>query len=176
MKKLKFTKAALSVLVALGLGIGVAWAAGYYPGFPNASAPLPGSLSNVYDTNYASGRQPQTETVTLSQVRAYIFGDTGAGAVTLSSNIGTTYGLYSDITTEALSTANGSNQPLTITNSLVTASSRVDCSLARGTSTVLGALILDVTPTSNAFTIELGNRSGSAAINGTYKIRCIQTN
>lgn len=172
MKKIGLASA-FAVLLATA-----AWAAGYYPGFPAAttsdgSYPLQSTYSNVYDTGFSQGRQPQTVTVTLSQLRAFLYGN-GETAVQTESGLATTTGRLSNILTEALSTANNAFAILTITNSNVIATSSLLCSLGYGTNPVPGALLSTVTPAVGAFTVQLVNKNGTSSLNGTMRVKCLQ--
>lgn len=87
---------------------------------------------------------------------------TGSGlAVTLNKQVGV-------ITTEALTTGAQTSDTYTVTNSLVSSSSRIFCQPMKGSNTVPYAL-LNVTPGTGSFTIQIYNLypAGGGALNGT---------
>ena len=85
------------------------------------------------------------------------------GAATLSKQSGT-------ITSEALTTAAESVYTLTLTNTVVTAASRVFVSADNGTNTQGELSVLRVTPASGSVVILVKNSHASQALNGTIKI------
>jgi hypothetical protein len=87
--------------------------------------------------------------------------DADSGTVTLSSNAGTLSKMAGVITTEALTTAAGAGQALTITNTLAATTSIVLVTRTGGTST-------GGTPTASTITITLDNKHASAAFDGTF--------
>ena len=89
------------------------------------------------------------------------------GAVTLSSNAGTLSQLAGKITTEALTTAAGAAETLTITNTLVAATDIILVTRNGGTSDE-GTPEFTVNPGSGSFTIVLENRHAGAAFDGTF--------
>lgn len=94
--------------------------------------------------------------------------DTGSatassGAATLNKQTGT-------ITSEALTTAAAGDYTLTLTNSLISATSVILCSLDNGTNTTTPIYVRLVTPGSGSATIIVRN-AGAGALNGTIKIR-----
>ena len=86
-----------------------------------------------------------------------------AGAATLSKQSGV-------ITSEALTTAAGSDYVLTLTNSLVAATSRVFASVNNGTNTVEGLDVQRVTPGAGSVVIRIRNTHAASALNGTIRI------
>lgn len=95
--------------------------------------------------------------------------DADSGTVTLSSNAGTVSKMAGVITTESLTTAAGSGQDLTITNTLCTTSSLLLVTRTGGTSTA-GTPILKAVPGNGSFVITVDNKHASAAFNGTFII------
>lgn len=85
-----------------------------------------------------------------------------AGAATLNKQAGT-------VTSEALVTAAGSDYTLTLTNSVIAATSKVFVSVANGTNTTVDMYVSEVTPGAGSCTVVVKNDSGSA-LNGTIKI------
>ena len=97
-----------------------------------------------------------------------LLGDTGtatatAGAATSNTQRGT-------ITSEALTTAAGSDYVLTLTNSKISSSSIIVASADNGTNTTEGIAINRITPGSGSATIRVRNTHASSALNGTIKI------
>lgn len=92
-------------------------------------------------------------------------GTTSSFAVTLNTQKGV-------ITTEALTTAAGSTQNITLTNSKMTADTVMLVTLGAGTNTA-GTPLLFITPGSGSATITILNAHASAALNGTLKIHFV---
>lgn len=86
-----------------------------------------------------------------------------AGAATISNQAGL-------ITTEALTTAAGSTYTMTLTNALITASSLVFVTVAKGTATTGEPVVQFVTPAAGSAVILIRNVAAAAALNGTVKI------
>lgn len=90
-----------------------------------------------------------------------------SGTVTLSTNAGTVSKMAGVITTEALTTAAGASQALTITNTLCASTSLVLVTRAGGTSAG-GTPVIKAVPGSGSFVITLDNKHASAAFDGTF--------
>lgn len=86
-----------------------------------------------------------------------------AGAATLNKQSGT-------ITSEALTTAAGSDYVLTLTNSLITTTSKVFVTVDNGTNTTEGISVQRVTPGPGSAVIRVRNVHAASALNGTIKI------
>lgn len=93
--------------------------------------------------------------------------DADSGTVTLSSNAGTVSKMAGVITTESLTTAAGSAQALTITNTLCAGTSIVLVTRSGGTSAG-GTPIIKAVPGTGSFVITLDNKHASAAFDGTF--------
>lgn len=89
-----------------------------------------------------------------------------AGAATVNAQRGV-------VTSEALTTAAGSDYTLTLTNSKITASSIVMVSLTNGTNTIAPIYAHSITPGSGSATIKVRNAHASSALNGTILISFI---
>lgn len=97
-----------------------------------------------------------------------IVGDRGtatasAGAATLNKMCGT-------ITSEALTTAAGADYTLTLTNTVIAATSLVFVSLDNGTNTTTPIYVRLVTPSAGSVAIVVRNAHGASALNGTIKV------
>ncbi len=88
------------------------------------------------------------------------------GTVTTSSFAGTVNTQAGIVTTDALTTAAGASQAVTITNNKVSAGDVVVVTRTGGTSTT-GTLEINAVCTANTLTITLTNRHAAAAFNGT---------
>jgi hypothetical protein len=86
-----------------------------------------------------------------------------AGAATINQQAG-------QITTEALTTAAGATYTMTLTNSLVSATSTVLVTVGKGTATTGTATVCWVTPAAGSAVITIQNINASAALNGTITI------
>ena len=86
-----------------------------------------------------------------------------AGAATLDANRG-------KVTSEALTTAAGSDYVLTLTNNRVTAASVVVASVDNGTNSVEGLSVQRVTPAAGSVVIRVRNTHSSSALNGSIKV------
>lgn len=76
------TKIIAAAMAGLLLGTSAAWAAGYFPGFPPVNPfgttvanqntlPLTGTEVSAFDTGLPGGQNPQTELISVAQLRAY---------------------------------------------------------------------------------------------------------
>lgn len=90
-----------------------------------------------------------------------------ATSTAAAATVGTQAGL---ITTEALTTAAGATYTMALTNALITESSLVFVTVAKGTSTTGEPVVQFVTPTTGSAAILIRNVSAAAALNGTIKI------
>lgn len=120
------------------------------------------------DTGLGQGAQPQSVSATPFQISsmAAVMNSNAATATSGAATLSTTYGV---ITSEALTTAAAGSYTLTLTNTTVTAASKVQVGayLAAGTT---GALqIVSVTPATGSVVIVVKN-VGSAALNAAIKI------
>lgn len=96
--------------------------------------------------------------------------DNTTNVVTLSSNAGTLSKVYGTITTESLTTAAGSAQALTITNTLCTADSMVTAVISGYSGTGI-PVISKITPASGSFVITVHNVAAAAALNAALTIK-----
>lgn len=172
----------LKNILALGAALALAalspaYAAGYYtPAFPQVTAANIQTNFNIpVDTNYAGGAAPQTAYVTSGDLKTYA---NGGAIVTATGSAGasTANGERFVITTEALTTAAAAVFTETVTNSSVTASSLVLCSVGLGTNTTGSPALTTVTPASGSVVVKIQNVAGAAALNGTLTIGCRVSN
>ncbi len=91
------------------------------------------------------------------------------GAVTCATNAATLNKRAGIITSEALTTAAGSAQALTITCNQCAVGDLIFVDVQGGTSTT-GSAEMKVVPGAGSFVITLTNRHASAAFNGTFII------
>ena len=179
----------LGTTCAALLAIPAAWAAGFYTnGVPVPSTgynATNGSSANggtgftysgelggyelvPLDTNLAQGQAPQTIAATTFQIAAIgaaIAGNTAtatSGAATLS----TTYGL---ITSEAITTAAGASYTLTLTNTTVALTSKIQAVAYLGAGTAGALQIVSITPAAGSVVIVVKN-VGTAALTAAIKI------
>lgn len=89
------------------------------------------------------------------------------GTATTSTNAATLSKLAGVITSESLSTAAGSGQDLTITNTLVAATDIILVTRIGGTSTG-GTPVVKAVPGAGSFVLTIDNKHASAAFNGTF--------
>jgi len=95
---------------------------------------------------------------------------TGAGAAVSTAGAATINKTAGQITTEALATAAGSTYTMTLTNSLIAATSIVLVTVGKGTATTGEPVVQFVTPADGSVVILIRNVAASAALNGTIKI------
>lgn len=119
-----------------------------------------GAFTQGGDFNMAAGKQ--------------VFLDDGA--VTLSSNAGTSNKQAVKITTEDLTTGTGSTVTLTLTNSLIAATSIVLVTVGNGTNSAGQPTVLSVTPGAGSVAIIIKNSSGATAFNGTLVLSVLVLN
>lgn len=121
---------------------------------------LAGALAANGDITLADGKQVNLDGGTASAT---------AGAATLSKQCGV-------ITSEALTTAAAGAYTLTLTNTLVAATSIVLVTFANGTNTQGTLELSRVTPGSGSVVILIRNSHASEALNGTIKISFLVIN
>ena len=95
---------------------------------------------------------------------------TGAGAFTSTAGAATINKTAGQITTEALTTAALASYTMTLTNSLIEATSIVLVTVGLGTSTTGEPVVLYATPAAGSAVIIIKNVHGTVALNGTLKI------
>ena len=103
------------------------------------------------------------QTTNLTQV------DVTPGSATSTANAATINTQSGIITTEALTTAAGATYIMTLTNSLINASSVVSTVVGNGTNTKCGLSPITVTPAAGSVVMQFQN-VGLTALNGTIKI------
>jgi len=103
---------------------------------------------------FAAGKQLKLDAGTASAV---------AGAATVSKQAGV-------VTSEALTTAAGATYTLTLTNTLVAATSIVLASVSDGTNSQGTLTVGKITPGAGSVTIGVRNAHATEALNGTIKI------
>jgi hypothetical protein len=86
-----------------------------------------------------------------------------AGAATIANSVG-------QVTSEALTTAAGTDYILTLTNPLIIANSIVLASPKPGTNTTVGLNVHEVIPSAGQVIIYVRNGHATAALNGTIVI------
>lgn len=94
-----------------------------------------------------------------------VVGDVGVG--TCVSNAVTLNTLVMLVTTEALTTAAGASQAITVTSNKISAADVALVTRAGGTSTT-GSVEISAVCTANTLTITLTNRHATVAFNGTF--------
>jgi len=92
-----------------------------------------------------------------------------AAAATINKQVG-------KITTEALTTAAGATYTMTLTNSLIAATSAVFVSVGKGTATTGEPVVQFVTPAAGSVVILIRNVSAAGALNGTITIDFLVVN
>ena len=153
-----------------------AYAAGIWEGMTDATLPLTGAEHGAFDTGLSQGRSPQTEAITVDQLKQYMFGNNGTASTTANATATATAGAATSnndrvvVTSEALTTAAAADYTLTLTNSEVLATSIVLVSVANGTNTTEGLSVQRVQPAAGSVVIKVRNTHASAALNGTIKI------
>lgn len=96
--------------------------------------------------------------------------DLDSGTATASSSAATVSKQAGVVTSEALTTAAGAAETLTITNTLVAAGDIVMCSVKNGTNTQGIPVVGAVTPGTGSFTVKVWNLHATEALNGTVKV------
>lgn len=119
-----------------------------------------GGFTGAGDIAFADGKQMKPDGAT---------GTASAGAATVSKQSGV-------VTSEALTTAAAAAYTLTLTNTLIAATSIVLAVVANGTNTQGDLCLGRVTPGSGSATIIVVNRHASEALNGTIKISFLVLN
>lgn len=103
--------------------------------------------------------------------------DRNGGTATASSGAATLNRAVGTITSESLTTAAGSTYTLTLTDSLISASSTILANVFLGSATTGTPQIVSATPGAGSAVIVVKNIHASAAFNGTIKVQYqVQTN
>lgn len=163
--------------LAAALLAGSALAAGVYTnGFPVATVPLTGNERIPADTQLPNGVSPQTEAISVSTLKNYMFGNTASGTATATAGAATLNAGRGVVTSESLSTAAGAVYTLTLTNSVVTANSNIQAMAQFGTSTTGQPVVATATAAAGSVVFKVQNISGAEALNGTIKVSYIVLN
>ncbi len=133
---------------------GVAAPAGTIVGTSDTQTLSAKTLTSAGDITHATGKQWKGKGGTAAAT---------AGAAEIDQQVGV-------VTTEALTTAGLASYTLTLTNSLVAATSIVFASVQQGTSSAGVPLVGLITPGTGSVTIEIRNTHAVNAFNGTLKI------
>lgn len=131
------------------------------------------------NTNYGGARWNTSQTGTQSL--PYIFDTVNFGAggfINLDSAVETDAGagvtidkMAGSVTSQALTTAAGSKDTITVTNSLAASSSHILCSVVGGTYTTGIPYVTITNRTAGSFVININNTHPSAALNGTVIVQ-----
>lgn len=95
----------------------------------------------------------------------------GSGTATASAGAATLSKVSGTITSEALTTAAAADYTLTLTNTLISATSIVTVTADNGTNTTEGMAVNRVTPGAGTLVVHVRNTHASVAWNGTIKLR-----
>ena len=157
--------------------VGSAWAAGYLTnGLPQipliGTTSNPGSYGQLYgnelipvDTGLPSGQVPQSVAAQVAEVAA-AGACMAATAATASAGAVTSNTLCGTVTSESLSTAAGATYTLTLTDSLISATSQVYAGAWLKAATAGKVQVQSVTPGAGSAVIVVKN-VGTAAINAS---------
>jgi len=169
-------KAILAATTAFVLASGgIALANGFWTNGLTASIGPRGNETIPADVglpNSANGAAPQSVALSAAQIAglsvaiAANTGSTSSHAVTINK-------MNFALTTESLSTAVAATETITVTNSVVAATSSIQCSDMRQVSDVTAARFVTsaITPAAGSFTIAFYN-NGTAAASGTWAFGC----
>ena len=147
-----------------------------------ATLPLTGNEIAPFDTLLSGGRNPQTETISVDQLKVYMFGNLGSTtAVTLALNAQAAVSDYGTcnsgrcvLTSSSLTLATSGYYTPTVLNSTVTTSSIVNCSAQRGTSATGIPALVSVRTGTGVFTPIIQNQV--SPLTGTVVIACTVVN
>lgn len=184
----------LSLVAGLVLAGGVAAYAGMWSGLPAATSspttasgnattlPLTGNEVSAFDTGLSAGRNPQTETISIDQIKTYVFGNGGTAGLTGNTTATATAGASTCnaarcvVTTESLTTAIGASSTQTISSTNALATSIPLVSLSLGTNVITGAFITTATAAAGAVSVIIKNGNATSALSGTMKINLVIVN
>lgn len=191
MKNVKLRAALVAGLLLAG-GVLAAHAAGMWSTLPAATSspgslaattlPLTGIETGAFDTNLSGNRNPQTETISLDQIKTFIYGNSGgadasaptettavAGAATCNSG-------ECIVTSEALTTASNAFYTLTLSSSSILTNSIIQASVGSVTNTSTGVSLREVKALWPGATVITVNNAGGIAFNGTIRFRVLVAN
>lgn len=187
----------LAGLVAGLLLVGGAVAyAGMWTGLPAATSspttgnavtlPLTGNEVGAFDTGLTGGRNPQTETISVDQIKTYVYGNGGtAGAtgntvVNAASGSATCNAARCVVMSEPLTTTVGNFYTLVLSSSNIISTSILQVTVGNVTNTATGVSLRTVTTSSSspgAATIQVVNApGGTASFNGTLRFSVLIIN
>lgn len=89
---------------------------------------------------------------------------------TASAGAATANGVIGTVTSEAITTAAAADYVLTLTNSLIDATSVVLATVSNGTNTTVGLAVNSIVPAAGSVVIRVRNTHASSALNGTIKV------
>jgi len=194
----KLHVALVAGLFLAGAGVVSAYA-GMWSGLPPATSspsalnsttlPLTGNETGAFDTNLSGGRNPQTETISVDQIKTYVFGNGGSAGATPATQVsvtgtsgsttaasGTCDASLCIVTTPALTTAISTFYTVTLSNSNILTTSVVLAALANGTNTSTGSALRTIDqPWAGATVITIKNEGG-ISFNGTVRLRLVVIN
>lgn len=140
-------------LFLAGAGLVSAYA-GMWTGLPAATSspstgnattiPLTGSEVGAFDTGLSGGRNPQTETISVDQIKTYVFGNGGTVGVTGNTTAVSVAGAATCnaarcvVTTESLTTGAGLASTINISDNQLLSTSLIQVTLGNGTNVVTG--------------------------------------
>lgn len=188
-------KALIALVAGLLLG-GIATSyAGMWSGLPAATSspstgnaatlPLTGNEVSAFDTGLSGGRNPQTETISVDQIKTYVFGNggtvgaTGNTTATATAGAATCNAARCVVTSEALTTAASQAYTLAMSSSNILSTSLVLASVGNGTNTTSNVAITTVTPVcsgSNCRVDVVARNGNTSALNGTLRFSVLVIN
>jgi len=96
--------------------------------------------------------------------------DPESGTATATGGAATLHTVLGKVTSEAITTAAGSDYVLTLTNQNIAAADHVFVSVANGTNTTEGLAVNRVQPAAGSCIIRIRNTHSASALNGTIVI------
>lgn len=118
----------------------------------------------------SGGLTTSTLTVTGTSTVAGVVVDTGTKTASATAGAATLNKLSGRITSEALTTAAGTDYTLTLTNSTIAAADHVLVSVGSGTNTTVGLALDGVKAGAGSVVVLVRNTHASAALNGTILV------
>lgn len=185
-----------SLVAGLFVGGVVAANAGMWSGLPQATSspstgnavtlPLTGNETGAFDTNLSGGRNPQTEIISVDQIKTYVFGNGGSAGATGVTTVEATTAPFAQcgaayncaINSTALTTTANSFYSLVVSSTQILSTSTVLGSVMNVSNTSSGTLLkrIDINPLGGSATFHVQNADSGITFNGTIRVKMLVVN
>lgn len=192
------SKARVALVAGLLLAGGVAAYSAMWTGLPPATSspttvsgnaatlPLTGAETGAFDTGLSGGRNPQTETISVDQLKTYMYGNSGTASATINTVAAATGATTAGaatcnasrcvINSAAMTLAAGATHVLTVSNSVILSTSILLVTVGNITNTSTGSLVFSVIPYNLGGAGYISLVNNGIAFNGTVRWNVVVIN